>query len=362
MFERFSIEVKPDAGAFIDLIAGRKKPQRVHYAELFLDGDVEAAIAKRFGLVKGLDPSAPFFELARRIKVQRFLGYDYVYQYHFAGLEFPRPTDSRTADTSQTEIVRKERAWVNEHRGPVTTWEEFEKYPWPKPGMFDTSSLEWLEKNLPDGMCMTSRAHSVFEELSWLMGLETLAFALYDTPDLVKAVADRAGEIFLAAARVHVQFDKMKFLFGGDDMGHKTATLVSPDDLRKYVLPWHRKIAEVSHEAGRPYVLHSCGNLEAIMPDLVEDVKIDGRHSYEDAIEPVESIYRRWGGKVAILGGIDVDFLCRSSEEAIRGRVRKVLSGCHPGRYALGTGNSVANYIPIDNYLVMLDEGRKYSA
>jgi uroporphyrinogen decarboxylase len=207
---------------------------------------------------------------------------------------------------------------------------------------------------------MTSRAHSIFEELSWAFGLESLAYALYDNPDLVQAVADRVGQVHLAAAKVHVQFPKMRFLFGGDDMGHKTGTLVSPDALRKYVLPWHKKIVEVAHEAGRPYFLHSCGNIEKIMGDLVDDVGIDGRHSFEDAIEPVEEFYRRWGDKTAVLGGVDVDFLCRRGEDAIRARVREILDVCQGGRYALGTGNSVANYIPLDSYLAMLDEGRRY--
>ncbi len=31
------------------------------------------------------------------------------------------------------------------------------------------------------------------------------------------------------------------------------------------------------------------------------------------------------------------------------------------GGYCLGTGNSVANYIPLDNYLAMVDEGRRYA-
>lgn len=29
------------------------------------------------------------------------------------------------------------------------------------------------------------------------------------------------------------------------------------------------------------------------------------------------------------------------------------------GGYCLGTGNSVANHIPTENYLAMLDEGRR---
>ncbi len=198
--------------------------------------------------------------------------------------------------------------------------------------------------------------------LSWLIGLENLGFVLYDDYDLARAVAYKAGEIYLQVARVLVQFSRIKFLFGGDDMGHKTGTLVSPDHLRQLVLPWHKKIAKVAHEAGRLYLLHSCGNLEKIMPDLCDDVKIDARHSYEDTIERPESVKKRWGHKVAVIGGIDVDFLCRSDEQSIRRRVRETLEACMPGGgYCLGTGNTMCNYIPLDNYLVMLDEGRRFA-
>jgi uroporphyrinogen decarboxylase len=47
----------------------------------------------------------------------------------------------------------------------------------------------------------------------------------------------------------------------------------------------------------------------------------------------------------------------------VRKRVRDTLDACMPGGgYCLGTGNSVANYIPVENYLAMLDEGRRYMA
>ena len=98
------------------------------------------------------------------------------------------------------------------------------------------------------------------------------------------------------------------------------------------------------------------------MDDLISDVRIDAKHSFEDAIEDVTSIKRRYGDRIAILGGIDVDFLCRRSEEEIRDRVTATLDACMPGGgYCLGTGNSVTNYIPLDNYLAMLDAGREWS-
>lgn len=56
-----------------------------------------------------------------------------------------------------------------------------------------------------------------------------------------------------------------------------------------------------------------------------------------------------------------MDELCRLNEGNSRKYVRKILEECMPGgRYALGAGNSIANYVPIKNYLIMLEEGLKW--
>ena len=72
-----------------------------------------------------------------------------------------------------------------------------------------------------------------------------------------------------------------------------------------------------------------------------------------------KSAKQQYGDRIALLGGIDVDFMCRASEDQVRERVRNTLDLCMPGGgYCLGSGNSVANYIPLTNYLAMMDEGR----
>ena len=97
------------------------------------------------------------------------------------------------------------------------------------------------------------------------------------------------------------------------------------------------------------------------MPDLIDEVRIDGKHSFEDVSHPVVEAKRAWGDRIAILGGIDVDFLCRAAEREIVERVHQTLDCCHGGGgYCLGSGNSIANYIPLDNYLTMLAAGRLY--
>jgi uroporphyrinogen decarboxylase len=107
-------------------------------------------------------------------------------------------------------------------------------------------------------------------------------------------------------------------------------------------------------------LLHSCGKIEAVMPDLIEGVGIDARHSFEDAITPVARAKRLYGDRIALLGGVDVDILARGSPDHVRAATRRILEACMPGGgYALGSGNSVANYVPLPNFLAMLDEGRQ---
>jgi uroporphyrinogen decarboxylase len=53
--------------------------------------------------------------------------------------------------------------------------------------------------------------------------------------------------------------------------------------------------------------------------------------------------------------------MTRFDEKDFRKYIRYILDECMPGgRFALGSGNSVTNFMKIENFLIMLDEGRKY--
>lgn len=353
--------IQPDQDAFLRCLRREGTPRRVHYIELFLDWEVKQAVTERFGVGQELDRAAPDWPYRYEIALQRFLGYDYV-RCGLDDLVWPLNRKA-TEDTASLQRAGG-RSYVDETRGPITTWEEFEAYPWPVLTDSSTRSLEWYEAHLPDDMCVVASggfAHFA-EHLTWLMGYETLCLALYDQRDLVDAIRLRLEALYEEALARMLQFSRVRVVWGSDDMGYRGGTLVSPDDTRRYMLPGHKRMAEMAHAAGRPYLLHSCGNLASIMDDLLDDVRIDGKHSFEDTIESVIEAKHTYGQRIALLGGIDVDFLCQADHDAIRQRTRMTLDACHPGGgYCLGTGNSVANYIPLESYLVMLDEGRRWS-
>lgn len=157
------------------------------------------------------------------------------------------------------------------------------------------------------------------------------------------------------------QFSRCAAINVGDDMGHRLATLIDPDDIREFFVPWQKRIIDVAHVHEKVVIFHVCGQVEAIMDDLIDTVGIDAKHSTQDAIEPITVAKQRWGERVGLLGGIDVDFLTRAQPDDVRPYVRNILDACMPGgEFALGVGNLGADTIPTENYLAVHAEARSF--
>jgi uroporphyrinogen decarboxylase len=72
---------------------------------------------------------------------------------------------------------------------------------------------------------------------------------------------------------------------------------------------------------------------------------------------PVTKYTDIWGNRIGILGGIDMDKIARYEKDDLKTYIRATLDYCIPkGRYVCGTGNTVANYIPVENYLLLINE------
>ncbi|OGS27733.1 MAG: hypothetical protein A2297_00300 [Elusimicrobia bacterium RIFOXYB2_FULL_48_7] len=354
---------KPDIKTFCKIIKREIVPKRPPLAEFAISDEATypELLEKFRKLYETHKPSSrEFKETHAKLVIEQWLSHGYDYVHISGGLSFQRKarvTDDTASDSGK-------RTWTEEGKGPISNWEDFEKYPWPKPEDIDLRAFEFASKNLPDGMGLFVHPTFGYFELPMdvLMGYETMSYAMFDDPGLVEAVFAKAGELLYEFYKKIAGLDKLTGFFQGDDMGFKTATFMPPDFLRKHVLPWHKKTAQLAHDNGLLYLLHSCGQLEAIMDDLIDDVKIDAKHSYEDAITPVTEFKKKYGKRITILGGVDMDVLCRAPEDKLRAYVRNILDVCSEGGgYALGSGNSIANYVPFNNYKIMLEEGLNYS-
>jgi len=315
----------------------REAPSRTTLFELFMNDPLYEVLA-------GRKRPAPDSSAYLRFKIDAFAaaGYDYTTA-HACQMRF-NPNDH----------VQKNTISLNESF-VITDEASFEAFAWPDVENHDFSALADIKDYLPGNMkLMILGPCGVLENAISLVGYDNLCIMLYENPALARAIFDCVGSRLLRYYEIAAGFDSVGLIMVNDDWGFNTQTFLSPAQMREYVFPWHQKIVTLAHSRNLPAVLHSCGNLEAVMDDIIA-IGFDGKHSFEDAILPVEDAYQRWHDRIALLGGIDVDFLIRRDAGEIAARCRAMLERTAArGGWALGTGNSVPEYIPQEKYFAMI--------
>jgi uroporphyrinogen decarboxylase len=265
------------------------------------------------------------------------------------------------------EILPDSGAIMGGRPGPIQNRKDFEAYPWDRiPGKFMEKArprFDALRKNMPEGMKAVGGAgYGVFEISEDLAGYEYLCFMMLDEPDLLRDIYVRIGDMMCEIWRhiLEEYADVFVVCRMEDDLGFRSSTLISPENLRKYVFPQYARIIELIHGHGKPFLWHSCGNIFPIMDDVIA-LGVDAKHSNEDAIAPFEKWLELYNGRIGILGGIDVDILCTRTPSEIERIVFEKGSGCRgmSRGYALGSGNSIPDYVPPENYLAMIKATEK---
>ena len=202
--------------------------------------------------------------------------------------------------------------------------------------------------------CFVTRA-GLFPALS-SMGFETFSVALYEDRALVEAVLDRYVDwaVALAARAAGLGFD---VFVTTDDMAYKTAPFFSPVVFRNIVLPRYRRIAE---KLAIPWVLHSDGNVAALIDDLLS-LGVAGLHPIEKGAMDIRAVKRAYAGRVCLFGNVEMDLLGRGAPDAVEAEVRELIRDVAPGGgYVLTSGNSLASYLRPENILAMTRAVQQY--
>lgn len=318
-------------------VLDRKAPERPTLFEFFLNDKLQEKLAGYPDPGYGTDGHMLWIAESFRAS-----GYDYVTAGNFINFDFPFKGKHQ-----EKTVSLNEKSIINDRAS-------FNAYPWPDPDTSDYSVLERLAGLLPKGMkAMIHGQSGVLENGIDIAGFDNLCMMCYDNPELAGDLFDAVGSRLLRFYQNALKYDVVGVIMSNDDWGFKTQTMLSPSMLRKYVFPWHGKIVRAAHEANRPALLHSCGYHREIMEDIIS-LGFDGKHSWEDSIQPVESAWEEYGSRIAILGGIDVNFICTNAPKAVYRRSREIVEKTRAkGSYALGTGNSVPYYVPDEAYLSM---------
>ena len=335
----FRIEIAPPDFNNLLAVLRREQPARPTLFELFLNGTLH----ERMGGPPYPSWSQDIYGHLTAVRAFRNAGYDY-FTIGVPNFGFPSGPARQESTRSLNEgAVILDRA-------------SFDAYKWPDPADADYSFLDRIASYLPDGLKLIVLGPcGVLENVINLTGYDNLCYMLADDRALVSDVFEQVGSRLVEYYRGAVRCGAVGAIIGNDDWGFKSQTMLSAADMRHFVFPWHKQIVAAAHEVGKPAILHSCGCLGTVMDDIIDDMRYDARHSFEDVIQPVESAYDQYHKRIAILGGMDLDFVCRSTPEAVYKRASAMLTRtAATGAYALGTGNSVPEYVPLTNYFAMI--------
>jgi uroporphyrinogen decarboxylase len=256
---------------------------------------------------------------------------------------------------------------LGQHKESVIhSYEDFKKYPWDAiPDRYFSlygPFFEALRKVMPDGMkAIGGVGIGIFESVQEVIGYMNLCYISSDDPVFYEELFKKVGEISL---RIWERFlerygDIYCVLRFGDDLGFKNSTLLSSDDIRRHIIPQYAKIISAIHKYDKPFLLHSCGCIFEVVPDLIR-AGIDAKHSNEDQIANFPVWIEKYGDQIGNFGGVDTDAVCRLSLSDIREHITDLLGKCKKkGGMAFSSGNSIPDYVPPDHYLEMVNTVRR---
>lgn len=222
-----------------------------------------------------------------------------------------------------------------------------------------------LGESLPPGMkAIGGIGYGIFETVQDFVPFTELAYLEIDNPQVFCSLWNHVGTLFINiwTRLLHRFGDVFAVCRIGDDMGFKTSLLIKPSTFHEFVMPQYKTMVDLIHRFGKPFLLHSCGKIWDIMDELIDEVGIDAKHSNEDEIAPFETWVDRYSHRIALFGGVDMNILCLCKEYEIKEYVMETLKKCTKNGtgIAFGSGNQIADYVPPENYLAMVEAIRNW--
>lgn len=284
----------------------------------------------------------------------------------------------KTPRVNPIEVLMKEAEWVDEwgtrwghaFKGvgatpvehPLKDWSMLEGYlrtgiPDPKaPGRLDSAAAA-LALHAPSKYCYGIIHLALFERLHSLRGMENLLMDLYTNEIEVRRLMDVLEAYMLELIRQWAALGA-DAVFMTDDWGSQTGLMISPELWRRIFKGYYARVFDEIHRLGMDVVFHSCGNVMAVVGDLI-DIGLDVLDPVQPGAMDIGLLAREYGGKVAFSGAVDIqDLLCLGTPRQVKDEVRRIvetLGGPYGGSLILGPANVMTPDTPFENLAALFE-------
>jgi len=219
----------------------------------------------------------------------------------------------------------------------------------------DRVDWRYLEKNYPkwltDGCWIEAELWFGFDVThSWIVGTERLLCALVEDPEWCRDMFSHELETNLALLDMvwgaGYRFDCITW---PDDMGYKGAQFFSLDMYRRLAKPFHKRAIDWAHERGVKVHLHSCGDVNPFVPELIE-IGLDALNPLEvkAGMDPVH-LKRTFGRDLTLHGGVNA--VLWTNPKKIQEEMERVVPILKEnGGYIFSSDHSVPSSVSLEDF------------
>ncbi len=242
---------------------------------------------------------------------------------------------------------------------PLAADEALETYRAPdpeRPELYEAARMA-IEEFRKDYWIVGVTVCTIFETAWALRGLERMLMDFVLDPDRADRILDIPNRYHLAAAKKLVEMG-VDMIWTGDDVGGQTGMIISPAQWRRFFKPrmaaFFAALKGINPELKIAY--HSDGNIEPIIPDLV-DIGLDVLNPVQPASMDPAALKRKYGKNLCYWGTIDEQkTLPFGTPEDVAAEVRLRLDTVGgEGGLIIGPTHHVQLDTPMENFRAMVD-------
>ena len=239
--------------------------------------------------------------------------------------------------------------------------EEVDDFDWPDPAKYiDVEECKRRVDMAPDDKLVLGMMWSAhFQDTCAAFGMETALMNMAAEPELYEAVDAKIMEFYLKANEIFYEATKGKLdaVLIGNDMGSQRGLMISPEMVRRFVIPGAKKLIKQAHSYGLKVIYHSCGSIFEIIPDLIE-AGVDAVHPIQAlavGMEP-QHLKDNFGDKVSFCGGVDTqDLLVNGSTDDVKAKVMELRDIFPTGLIISPSHEAIMPDVPPENIRALFD-------
>ncbi len=218
-------------------------------------------------------------------------------------------------------------------RGVLADWSDLDRYVFPDFGRpEDYADVRKVRQEYPDRWLIGGLPGFTFNVARYMRRMEEYLADLILERDRIRALHDRVDTVLEAMIRQHAEAGADAVMFP-EDWGTQTQTLVSPELWREEFYPRFEKLCGVAHERGLRVFMHSCGQIEAIVPDLIR-AGIDLLQFDQPELHGLDTLAAHQDrARITFWCPVDIQKILQTRDEKlIRARARAMLEKLWRGR------------------------------